>query len=148
MNKLWVRLKNRLREPDVNQLPPVPAIITRYPILFSVLGLFFLACAGTFVFFYFKYAMIIDDKFGDGGIRTNSSVYAMPRQIAKGDKLTTDELLARLQRGGYTEDASNKVGYYQRTPQGVVITTGPSSYFQQHQAVVRIEGDQVTGIFS
>jgi penicillin-binding protein 1B len=148
MNEFWVRLKNRLREPDVRQLPPVPTVLKRHPVAFGVLGLCVVAFVGAFAFFYFKYAMMIEDKFGEGGIRTNSSVYAMPRQITPGVKLTEQELIARLQRGGYTEESSNKVGFYQQTPEGVVITTGPRSYFQPHTAVVRIAGDHVQSIFS
>lgn len=104
--------------------------------------------ASTFAFFYHKYAMMIEDKFGGGGIRTNSSVYATPRQIFKGDRLSEAELIARLQRAGYTEDTKNKVGYYHRSPDGVSITTGPHSYFQSHTAVVRIEADRVANILS
>ncbi len=153
MNEFWVRLKKRLREPDISQLPPAPAIIKKHPIVFGALGLSLLACLGAFSFFYFKYAMMIQEKFGEGGIRTNSSVYARPRQIAKGDRITEQELIARLQRGGYTEftpgkDISKEVGHYQQTPQGIVITTGAGSYFQRHSAVVRIVGDRVDSIFS
>ena len=101
-----------------------------------------------FGFFYMKYAMMIQEKFGGGGIRTNSSVYALPRQVAVGDPLPEAELIARLQRAGYTEDPSNKFGHYVRTAEGLEITTGPYSYFQPHTAIVQVAEDRVAKIVS
>ena len=106
------------------------------------------ASLALFGFFYYKYALMIEDKFGGGAIRTNSSVYAIPRQIVPGDQLTEAELIARLQRSGYTEDPSNKVGYYKRAAEGLMISTGPQSYFEPHIATVRITGDRVASLYS
>jgi penicillin-binding protein 1B len=148
MQGLWQRFKTDLRETDWRDEFRLPAVMHRHPALFSIAGLVLAAGLATFAFFYVKYAMLIEDKFGGGSIRTNSSVYALPRQVVAGDKLPEAELIARLQRAGYTEDASNKLGYYQRTPRGIAITTGPQSYFQPHTAIVRISGEQVADIYS
>jgi penicillin-binding protein 1B len=137
-----------LRSVDVHSVSAPFRILRHHPYLFGSFALVLLAGVGTFAFLYYKYAMLIEDKFGGGTIRTNSSVYAMPREVVRGDHLTSQELIARLQRAGYTQDSTNKVGYYQPTTDGIVITTGPQSYFQPHTAVVRIAGDRVERIFS
>src|SRR4051794_14335704 len=147
MKELWLRTRKWLREPGMLRnvhLSP----FAKNPTFLCAVGLVLLVGLGAFAYFYHKYAMMIEDKFGGGAIRTSSSVYAMPRQIFKGDRLSEAELIARLQRAGYTEDSKNKVGYYQRTPDGIVITTGPNSYFQPHTAVVRIAGDHINNIVS
>ena len=127
-------------------LPLGERVFRKHPVLFATAALILLAGCVGFGFFYYKYAMMIEDKFGGGAIRTNSSVYAMPRQVVVGDSLTEAELIARLQRAGYTEDQSNKVGYYRRTPEGVAIVSGPESYFQPHTAIVQIAGNRVARV--
>ena len=51
--------------------------------LFAVCSSFSACGHVAFGFLYYKYAMMIEDKFGGGAIRTNSSVYAMPRRWSK-----------------------------------------------------------------
>src|SRR4051794_21744196 len=136
MKESWVRVRNWLREPAVEGTAPARGVIRKHPVLFAVAGLIVLAGWLGFGFSFFKYAMMIEDKFGGGAIRTNSSVYAMPRQVVVGDTLTEAELIARLQRAGYTEDQANRVGYYRRSKEGLAIVTGPESYFQPHSAII------------
>ena len=119
MRELWLRIRNWLHEPAVEGTAPGRGVIRKHPVLFAAAALILLAGCLGFGFSYYKYAMMIEDKFGDGAIRTNSSVYAMPRQVVVGDTLTEAELIARLQRAGYTEDQANRVGYYRRSPEGV-----------------------------
>src|SRR5687767_14539648 len=73
-------------------------------------------CFAVFSYFYVSYAMLIEDKLGAGGIRTNSSVYAAPRLLTAGEAISEIELITRLQKAGYTESPTNKAGYYRRTP--------------------------------
>ncbi|HYP09554.1 MAG TPA: PBP1A family penicillin-binding protein [Bryobacteraceae bacterium] len=149
---IWSRIKHRIAEEARNERARgvfrKPRFVRKYPVFSSVVGLVLVAGLATFAFFYIKYAMLIQEKFGGGSIRTNSSVYALPRQVAVGDTLAEAELIARLQRAGYTEDQNNKLGYYQRTPEGLLIATGPYSYFQPHSAVVQINGDRIVNIVS
>lgn len=148
MRKLWLRIQNRLRTADAHGTSLIPGFIGRHLVFFSAFGVLLLAGAAAFGFFYYKYAMMIEEKFGGGTIRTNSSVYAMPRQVVQGDALNEAELIARLQRAGYTEDSTNKIGHYQRTPEGLAIVTGPQSYFQPHSAVIKIVDERIARVFS
>ena len=152
MRPLWLRLKNSFRNDGGHQQPQYESVVAvfvrRHPVFFGVTGALMLLVLCMFAFFYVKYAMMIQEKFAGGGIRTNSSVYALPRQLAVGDQLPEAELISRLQRAGYTEDQSNKIGHYARTSEGLQITTGPYSYFQPHTALVQVAGDRVTRIVS
>ena len=148
LKQLWESVRARLRFPRTEDKPGRLSPIRSHPYILAALALFLIAGAATFAHMYQKYALMIEDKFGGGTIRTNSSVYAMPRQLLKGDRLTGQELIARLQRAGYSEDPSNKIGFYQKTTEGVVITTGPQSYFAPHTASVEISDDRVQRIFS
>jgi penicillin-binding protein 1B len=99
-------------------------------------------------FFYVRYAMLIEHKLGDGGMRTNSSVYAAPRLLSVGDAIGEVELISRLQKAGYTESPQTKSGYYRRTADGLEITTGPASYYQPHTALIQFKGEKVSQIVS
>src|SRR3982751_4017084 len=103
MRQLWLRLKHNL-QPDggqqVHYQSGVAVFVRRHPVFFGLTGALMLLVLGIFAFFYLKYAMMIQEKFGGGAIRTNSSVYALPRQVAVGDQLPEAELIARLQRAG------------------------------------------------
>jgi penicillin-binding protein 1B len=101
-----------------------------------------------FSYFYVRYAMLIEDKLGAGGIRTNSTVYAAPRLLAVGDTLSEIDLIARLQKAGYTESATNKTGHYRRTSNGLEITTGPASYYQPHTALIQFNNSKISRIVS
>ena len=92
--------------------------------------------------------MMIEDKFGGGSIRTNSSVYAIPRQIVKGDQLNEAELIARLQRPVTRRIPSNKVGYYKGRPKESHLNRPSIVFRAPHSGKVRYPGDRVTRLYS
>jgi penicillin-binding protein 1B len=106
------------------------------------------AALGLFTFLYVKYALIIEDKLGSGGMRTNSSIYASPKVLAKGDRLNPEELIARLRRAGYTDRADNPFGHFRRTADAIEIETGPQSYFRAYRVHVFFDGGKVSRISS
>ena len=121
----------RLRERLSSGTDPAATVLSAtHPVFFGCGGIDSARWAALgFGFFYYKYAMMIEDKFGGGAIRTNSSVYAMPRQVVVGD--TSDR--KRIDRASSARRlhrrSINKVGYYRRSPEGVAITTGPAVVF-------------------
>jgi penicillin-binding protein 1B len=120
----------------------------RHPYLVRGSAAVVVVAFAVFSYFYVRYAMLIEEKLGAGGIRTNSSVYAAPRLIAVGETLTEPELIARLQKAGYSESADNKTGHYRRASDGLEITTGPTSYYQPHTALVQFNNSKIARIVS
>jgi penicillin-binding protein 1B len=102
----------------------------------------------TFGYFYQRYAKLIEDKLGGGTIRTSSSVYAAPRLLTVGEKISPAELVSRLHKAGYTESADNKTGFYRNTAEGLEIHTGPASYYRPHTAVIEFKENKVARIIS
>ena len=119
-----------------------------HPIVTAVLLAVILIGGAVFSWQYMKFARMIGARLAGGSLRTSSAIYAAPRLIAPGDTVSAQELIARLQRAGYTEQTSNNVGYYRRTVDGLEITSGPESYFQPHTVAVQFKGDQVAQIVS
>lgn len=90
-----------------------------------------------------KCGRMVEERLSHGSLRTNSQIYAAPRLIGTGDALTPSDLVARLQRAGYTERAGNPVGHYSLEPNSVSITTGPESYFEPHSVRIDFRDQQI-----
>ena len=141
------RLVDRFRTRPTNGEKRRP-FYARHPILLTSVAAIFLVGLGLFAWQYAKFANMIGERLAGGSLRTSSAIYAAPRLIAPGDAVGSQELIARLQRAGYTDQSTNKVGYYRRTSDGLEITSGPESYFQPHTVALKFNGDQLAQIVS
>ncbi|MEJ7609319.1 MAG: transglycosylase domain-containing protein [Bryobacteraceae bacterium] len=149
MKWLWLRPRDYVRSYFQNATAERDrALLKRFPFLLRAFALVAVILSVAFVYQYYKYAMLIEDKLGRGGMRTNSSIYAAPKLLSLGDPFSPLELIAHLQRAGYTEAAENRTGHYRRTTNGVDFSTGPGSYFQPYSATIEFKGNQVARIIS
>ena len=150
MKRFWDRLLQRQRGSATD--PPAqsakPSFVRRHPIFITTLGVLLLGSVGTFLYVYLHYARMIEDKLGDGGMRTNSSIYASPKLVEPGDALSTNALITHLQAAGYTDRTDNPIGWYRTVAHGVEVHSGTASYFQPHAATISLSGDRVSSIFS
>ncbi len=64
--------------------PSRRSLIARHPILFRSAAVAACIALGAFLYVYFQYAKLIEDKLGDGGLRTNSTIYRCTRRPADG----------------------------------------------------------------
>lgn len=101
-----------------------------------------------FLALYIRYALVIQQRLGQGGFPTGTMLYAAPRILRTGDPVRLDGIIAHLQRAGYREDPHNRIGTYRRIPSGIEITTGRESYFQPHTAEIHISGGRIARIYS
>ncbi len=119
-------------------------------LVLAVLGI--TAATIGFTVFYVKYSHLIDEKLRAGPFADTSKIYAAPKSVAVGDKLTPAELVDHLRRAGYGESSSNRVGWYHLRPDAVrpdavEIIPGPDA-MEPEAGVVKFSGDRVTGIVS
>ena len=91
-------------------LGPLGRVLVAGLALFTILG------AGTFTYFYAKYAQVIDQKLRAGPFANTAKIYAAPESVAVGDALTPEDIAASLHRSGYNESRGNPIGYYQLHP--------------------------------
>lgn len=110
----------------------------------SVIVILFIATGAV----YLHYAKLVDQRLGHSSLRTNSQIYAAPRLVEKGDTLSPEQFIARLQHAGYTNKSDNRVGRYRRIADGIEITTGPESYFQPHTVRIRFADGKISQIQS
>jgi len=99
----------------------------------------FLVClviaAAVFGYFYVKYERVVDDRLRGGPIFANvSQIYAAPREIRSGQKLSASAIAADLRRAGYNNNP--QLGTYQLNGESIFIKPGPQSYHTTDGATI------------
>ena len=125
-------------------------------ILFSKPGKVFLllvillnvAALTAFTYYYARYAKIVDQKLAEGPFQNTSLLYSAPDEVAVGDAATPEEIAAQLRRAGYSENRTNKMGWYHLRPDAVEIFPGTESYYRQEPGVVKFAAGKVSQIIS
>src|SRR5258705_134946 len=65
--------------------------------------------AGIVVSSYRNFARLIDQQIAGGYLKSHAGLYAAPRVIEKGARLTRDQLVETLQRAGYARDTASNI---------------------------------------
>jgi penicillin-binding protein 1B len=68
------------------------------------------------------------------------NIFAGPRIISVGDRLSRSDALTYLRENGYSESRSNPVGSFEIRPDAVAIFPGRESYSDQEPAVIYFSG--------
>lgn len=111
-------------------------------------GIAFLGAAGTFVYFYNKYANLIDERLSGGAYTSTSRVFAAPTTVAIGDATTPADLATILRHAGYNENRNNAIGYYTLRADSIDIFPGADSYFDQEASAVKFNNGKISRIVS
>lgn len=115
-----------------------------------LLGAVFLAAAGLTIFlcYYVKFARFTDQKLRSGVFTGTLNIFAEPRIIAVGDKLTPAEVVAALRENGYSATPGNRLGYFDAKPNAISIFPGRESYSVQQPASLQFAANKVSRIVS
>jgi len=101
-----------------------------------------------FTYYYVKYSRLIDRKLSEGPFANTAMIFAAPKTVSLGDRVSPAEIVAQLRRSGYGESRSSRMGWYHLRPDAVEIFPGPDSYFDQEAAVIKFQGDRIVQIVS
>jgi penicillin-binding protein 1B len=114
---------------------------------FAVLGLLGVLVVGSIVFgfFYYHYQRVVDDRLASGPIFASvSQIYAAPREVRAGQKLTAASIAADLRQAGY--NGNQKLGTFQLNGDNIFIKPGPDSYHNTDGATINTGGGVVQSI--
>jgi penicillin-binding protein 1B len=114
----------------------------------AAFGLVFLTGISVFGYYYVKYQRIVDNRLKQPIFAKTAKIYAAPREVRPGQKLTVALLVSELRAAGYsTEDASKRslMGTYSEGEQTIRVRPGPQSYHAQDGATIRIGSGSNTG---
>ncbi len=110
----------------------------------AFLGVLVLGCL-VFGYFYYHYQRVVDDRIASGPIFASvSQIYAAPREVRNGQKLSADAIAADLRRAGY--NTNPKMGTYQLNGDNIFIKPGPDSYHNTDGATINTSDGTVQSI--
>jgi penicillin-binding protein 1B len=114
----------------------------------GLLVLFLLALlvgAATFGYFYNKYQQVVDDRLAAGPLFASvAQIYAAPREVRVGQRLTVGEIAADLRAAGYNVNPS--LGTFEARQYQILVKPGPQSFHTTDGATITTSDGEVTAI--
>jgi penicillin-binding protein 1B len=107
----------------------------------AVFGIVLLTGISVFGYYYVKYQRIVDARLKQPIFANTAKIYAAPREVRPGQKLTVALIANELRAAGYsTEEASHPspMGAYSTSGQSITVRPGPQSYHAPDDATIRI----------
>jgi penicillin-binding protein 1B len=104
------------------------------------------ACLAIFICCYVKFARMTDQKLRNGVFAGTLNIFAGPRTVAVGDRLSLADAVLYLQENGYSASRNNPVGWFEERPGAVAIFPGHESDAEQEPSVVYFSGGKVSRI--
>ncbi len=113
-------------------------------VLIAALGCAVLG-AIVFGYFYFKYQRVVDDRLAAGPIFASvSQIYAAPKEVRTGQKLSAALIARELRQAGY--NANRELGTFELTGDTIRIKPGAQSYHATDGATIDTTGGEVKSI--
>ena len=117
--------------------------VARALIVFVLAVMLVGACV--FGYFYHHYETVVDDRLAAGPLFANvAQIYAAPREIRNGQKMTADLIAADLRRAGY--NGNPQLGSFQVNGDNILIKPGPQSYHAPDGATINTANGIVQSI--
>ena len=109
-------------------------------ILFSVL-----IGVGVFAYYYSKYQQVVDDRLARGPLFASvAQIYAAPREIRVGQRLSIPSTAADLRSAGY--NVNSQLGTFDLRQNSILIKPGPQSFHNTDGATITTNGGEVVSI--
>jgi penicillin-binding protein 1B len=109
-----------------NSLPDSPLTNKQLVVRFALglLAIATIAGADALLSSYKYYSRIIDARLANGYLTSRPGLYAAPRTIGRGDKLSKQDLIQTLRRAGYVDSSNSNVwnGSFRETNSTIEIT--------------------------
>jgi penicillin-binding protein 1B len=96
-----------------------------------------------FAFYYIKYQHVVDERLKSPLFANTAKIYAAPREVRPGQKLSVDLIANELREAGYSTDGASQtspMGTFSQGAQTIKVHPGPQSYHAQDGASIRISG--------
>jgi penicillin-binding protein 1B len=113
---------------------------------FAVVTLGFLSVGG---YYYVKYQRIVDERLKQPIFASTAKIFAAPRQVRPGQKLSIHLIANELSSAGYSADGASQtsqLGTYKQGAQTITVRPGPQSFHAPDRAVIRVSGGVVDSI--
>ena len=118
-------------------------------VLASTLLLTLVVCESIFGYYYFQYRHIVDERLQKPLFEQTAKIYAAPKELRVGQKLTPRAVAQQLRNAGYSGDGDHDksgMGTYSLNEETISIQPGPQSYHSEQGARVTFNNGMVSQI--
>ncbi|HSA94347.1 MAG TPA: PBP1A family penicillin-binding protein [Terriglobales bacterium] len=98
---------------------------------------------------YLKYDRLVERRMSGQIFSNASKIYAAPRLVRVGDRLTVHDVASELRRAGYLsegEQSAARMGSYKMLGDSIEVRPGPESYFAAQEGRIFFRDGQVSRI--
>ncbi len=102
-----------------------------------------------FGYYYFKYRHVVEERLQKPLFEQTAKIYAAPKEVRIGQKLTPQTVAQELRDAGYSGDSDrekSRMGTYALNDGSITIQPGPQSYHSEQGATVTFDKGMVSRI--
>jgi penicillin-binding protein 1B len=102
-----------------------------------------------FGYYYFKYRHIVDERLQKPLFEQTAKIYAAPKEVRIGQKLTPQTVAQELRDAGYSGDGDrdrSRMGTFALNDGSITVQPGPQSYHSEQGATVTFDKGMVSRI--
>jgi penicillin-binding protein 1B len=102
-----------------------------------------------FGYYYFKYRSIVDARLSQPIFADTAQIFAAPREVRPGQKLSVRLIANELRQAGYTTDGASQaspLGTYSESGEQITVHPGPQSYHAPDSATIHVDKGEVDSI--
>jgi penicillin-binding protein 1B len=113
----------------------------------AAFGSFVLLCVSGY--FYFTYGRVVDERLKSPIFATTAKIYAAPREVRPGQKLSVKLIANELRQAGYSADGASELsplGTFVEGAQSITVRPGPQSFHSQDNTTIHVSGGVVQSI--
>ena len=117
--------------------------------MFSVVLLALVVGESIFGYYYYQYRHIVDERLQKPLFEQTAKIYAAPKEVRVGQKLTPETIAQELRDAGYSGDSDrdrSRMGTYSLNDASITIQPGPQSYHSEQGATVTFDNGKVSKI--
>ncbi len=117
--------------------------------LAGALGVILLVFVSVFGFYWFKYKSIVDQRLTQPLFENTAKIYAAPREVRPGQKLSAHFVAQELRDAGYSQDGAgpqSPMGHFSESADSITVHPGPQSYHSEDGATIGFDNGKVTQI--
>jgi len=102
-----------------------------------------------FAYFYVSYRHVVDERLSQPIFANTAKIYAAPREVRPGQKLSVRLIADELHQAGYSTDGASQIsqlGAYSMSAHSITVRPGPQSYHSQDSATISVDSGFVVSI--
>jgi penicillin-binding protein 1B len=136
----------KLRLPNTNTGTKRGWVSNVLRVTLALVGIVTIVVCAVGGYYYYRYQSIVDARLQQPLFASTAKIFAAPREVRPGQKLSVTAIANELRQAGYTTDGASKaspLGSYVENGDGITVHPGPQSYHSQDGATVHVESGVV-----